>query len=77
MEKDRLLNGYWKVEDNGHMKYLINDEVIFDIEPETLTSEDRLFELMCHNLINVENYAYHYIIACRKAGIPKITLRLK
>lgn len=67
----------WVVELNGHMTYFVNGKICFEIEPETLTCEDRLYELMCHNLIDVEDYTYNYVIACRNAGLARITLRLK
>lgn len=67
----------WVVELSGHMTYFINGKICFEIEPETLPCEDRLYELMSHNLIDVEDYTYNYVIACRNAGLARITLRLK
>lgn len=67
----------WVVELNGHMTYFINGKICFEIEPEILPCEDRLYELMSHNLIDVEDYTYNYVIACRNAGLARITLRLK
>ncbi|CAN1575892.1 hypothetical protein MCERE19_03840 [Spirosomataceae bacterium] len=72
--------GYWVVETNGHMKYKIGDndkDVIFEIEPETLTNPNRIFELTQQPNFDETEFFILWLKACRFAKLKQVTIKLE
>jgi hypothetical protein len=77
MENQKLLEGRWVVESNGHLKYLLDGNIHFEIEPELLTNPYRYHELACMETLDMKEYLHSFITACINSGLEAITIRLK
>ncbi|MCP9755979.1 hypothetical protein EGI26_12525 [Lacihabitans sp. CCS-44] len=77
MENQKLLGGIWVVENNGHMKYFLDGNIHFDIEPALLPNPNRYHEFACMGTIDMKEYLDSFITACTKSGLDTITFNLK
>ncbi len=70
-------NGIWVVETNGHMKYKVGEKEIFEIEPETLTQKNLLFELTAEENFDEDEFFIMWLKACRLAKIKEVTIKIE
>ena len=75
MEKEKLLNGLWDVESDGHMKYVVDGNIHFEIEPELLAQPYIYHELECDGKLNMKEFLYCYITACLNYGLDEIIIK--
>lgn len=69
--------GFWVVEDNGHMKYRVGEKDTLEIEPETLTQKNLMYELSADPEFDETEFFIQWLKALKLAKIKEVTIKLE
>jgi hypothetical protein len=58
------------------MKYFVDGNIYFDIEPSLLPNPNRYQEFASMGTIDMKEYLYSFFIACTRSGLRTMTFNL-